>query len=116
MWLNIIVAIWPHLGIMSGPDNDLGIEIGQKWSEIDSDTRELLKHSAQRKFDNRKYFASTTAPNTDHCFVFTNECQLDFEHHVFYVENQMSKGDFFIVTFSYNYRVLRVEDTFNHKG
>ena len=114
MLLQLLMSLVSFSSMDNQPHNALGIEVGSKFSELSPDTIDLLNHSKHWKVDNREYTSTIDAPNTDNCFVYDASCKPDYEHYVFKMPNNQNQGYFYIVTFSYNYHVLKIEDTFLH--
>lgn len=114
MWFYILFTVLPvGTWFAANQSNDIGIDVGQKFSELDRETQDMLHQAKHWKVDNRKYFATVEAPNTDNCFTYKPDCQPDYEHYVYEVPS-LNKGQFFRVTFSYNYHVLSIEDSQRH--
>jgi hypothetical protein len=95
-------------------DPAIDFQVGDKFSELSEDSQELLHKSTNFDVEMTDPGERRWAQNTDDCFVYNNDCQPDYTHHVFKVAMNDHKGYFYTITFSYNWRILNIENGYSH--
>ncbi len=117
MWTSIVFTLVTSTYNMAfdnkKPVNtELGFEVGDRFADLDSETITYLHQSKHIDVRNTYTISIDDAPNTDDCFTFTDDCQPDRMHHVYYVPMRQHMGYFYVVTFSMNGYVLNIKNTY----
>lgn len=84
------------------------LKVGSHFSELEPATIELLHKSKEVDV------TFPRAPNTDNCFIFNDKCQPDSVHHIFVLPIPEHPGFNFTIVFSYNYRIIRINNLYTH--
>jgi len=120
-----MLALYYAISLMSGIFGGIAYEqhvehpselvVGEYFSNLDPQIIDQLNHSKHYKLDNVHDSADPDhGPNTDGCFKYSETCKPDLFHYIYVMPIPEHPGYDYIVTFSYNYKILSIENTYLH--
>lgn len=114
MWILILNFLVNNISFKDNSAQYLNYHVGVRFNELAPELVEELHHAKNWTVDNSKYFSKREAENGDNCFIFTDKCQPDYEHHIYELPIPEHPGYVYRIVFSYNYILLKVENSYLH--
>ena len=121
MWATIILSVLTYTyNNVSFQDRvttgNFDFAVGDTFRDLSPETQEFFHKSKYYNIDNSHGGAERGAPNTDNCWTFDATCQPDWQHHVYRIPMVEHQGHYYEVTFSYNWRILTITNTYTHSS
>ena len=89
-------------------------EVGDYYNDLSQESQAMLHQYKYYDKDVSVWAGKRMADNTDNCWTETPNCQPDYVHHIYYLPISEHKGFYYIITFSNNWRILGIENTYTH--
>ena len=119
MWPLLIFSAlsWGYNSLTSEHHTDntpFDFQVGDYFNDLSQDSQTMLHQHKYYDKDNSTWGSERTAENTDNCWTSTPNCQPDYIHHIYYLPITEHKGYYYKITFSYNWHILEIKNTYTH--
>lgn len=121
MWIPIILSVltWGYNEV-SFKDNvttgNFEFAVGDHFKDLTPETQEYFHKMKYTKQDQPRHGSDYMAANTDNCWGYDAECQPDYKHYIYAIPMIEHAGYYYYVTFSYNWKILSITNTYTHSS